>query len=92
VHVALTPWADLTVDGFLRYVDELERQRVPDYTELNFRIGWRARPDVELALVGADLLHDSHPESGTVPTATNPDPLMFELERAVWLDVVWNWR
>lgn len=81
LHLSLNPWPQVTVDGFLRYVDELRRTNVPDYTELNFRLGWRPLPAVEVALVGADLLHDSHPESAST-----------EIERAAWLDVLWNWR
>lgn len=92
LHLSLNPWPTVTVDGFLRHVDELERQRVDAYTELNFRLGWRALPALELALVGADLLDDKHAEAGAVPTASNPDPALFEVERAVWLDVLWTWR
>jgi len=82
VHLALNPWPNVTVDGFLRYVDRLPRQQVPDYVELNYRLAWRPTPALELALVGADLLHDSHAEAGTA----------FELERAVWLDLNWSWQ
>ena len=92
LHLALNPWPTLTVDGFARYVDELEHQRIDDYTELNFRLGWRALPSLELALVGADLLHDSHAETASVPSAGNPDPDIYEMQRAFWLDVHWTWR
>jgi hypothetical protein len=94
MHLSLNPWPDVTVDGFARYVGKLERQQVPSYTELNFRLGWRPVPTVEVALVGADLLHDSHAESGSAPSPTNPNPPppAFELERAIWLDLVWNWQ
>lgn len=94
LHLALNPWPSVTVDGFLRHVGELERTQVPDYTELNFRLGWRPLPDVEVALVGADLLDDSHAESGSAPSASNPspNPPQFEVERAVWVDLLWTWR
>jgi iron complex outermembrane recepter protein len=92
LQLSVNPWPAVTVDGFVRYVGELERQRVDAYTELNFRLGWRALPSLELALVGADLLHDSHAEAGTVPSALNADPGIYEMERAVWLDAVWTWR
>lgn len=94
LHLALNPWPTVTVDGFLRHVGKLERTQVPEYTELNFRLGWRALPSVELALVGADLLDSSHAEAGSAPSASNPspNPPQFEVERAVWVDVLWTWR
>ena len=94
LHLGLTPTANVGVDGFLRHVDRLPRQQVPAYTELNLRIGWKPLPSLELALVGADLLDSSHPEAGTNPSNQNPNPPppATEIERAVWLDVTWNWE
>ncbi len=37
---------------------------VPAYTELDVRFGWKVRPDLELSLVGRNLLDSSHPEIG----------------------------
>lgn len=37
---------------------------VPAYTELDARLGWRVRPDLELSLVGRNLLDGAHPEIG----------------------------
>jgi len=90
----VAPLSNVTVDGLVRYVDELERQQVPAYTELNLRVGWRPWPSLELAVVGADLLDESHPEVGTNPSSTNPNPPppATELERAVWLDLLWEWE
>jgi len=94
LQVGYTPWPNVTMDGFLRHVGRIERQQVPAYTDLNLRIGWRLLPSLELALVGADLLDDSHAEAGTAPSNTNatPGPPAFEVERAVWVDVLWQWR
>jgi hypothetical protein len=44
---------------------------------LNARVGWRATPRIELAVVGHDLLHDHHPEFGP------PGPRREEFERGV---------
>ncbi len=41
---------------------------VPAYTELDARLAWRPRPDVELSLVGRNLLDKSHPEIGGAQT------------------------
>ena len=94
LHLALNPLSNVTVDAFARYVDDLPRPQVPSYTELNLRLGWRPLPGLELALVGADLLDDSHAEAGAAPSSTNPTPPppQTEVERAVWLDVIWQWQ
>jgi iron complex outermembrane receptor protein len=94
LHLALTPRPGISLDAFLRHVGELSRQQVPDYTELNLRLGWRPLPSLEVALAGADLLHDSHAEAGSAPSNSNPtpNPPAFELERAVWLDLTWSWQ
>lgn len=94
LHLGMAPWSNVTMDAFARYVGRLPRPQVPAYTELNLRLGWRPLPDLELALVGADLLDDSHAESGAAPSRTNPNPPppQTEVERAVWLDVTWQWQ
>jgi len=67
----------IEVDARLRRVGELPNPRVPAYTELNVRAGWRATPHVELSLVGHDLLHGHHPEFGALA------PRRVEFERSV---------
>jgi iron complex outermembrane receptor protein len=39
---------------------------VPAYTELDARLGWQVRPNLNVALVGRNLLNPSHPEIGGV--------------------------
>jgi iron complex outermembrane receptor protein len=34
----------------------------PSYTEAGFRVGWRITPQVEISLIGRDVLHDEHVE------------------------------
>jgi iron complex outermembrane receptor protein len=53
-----------TLDGFVRRVGELPNYEIPVYTELNLRLGWQLRRDLELALIGENLLDDHHPEFG----------------------------
>ena len=61
---------DQQLDLWLRYVDELRidrdtspvAERIPAYTELDLRYAWQIRPDLELSLVGRNLLADSHIE------------------------------
>lgn len=54
----------LQLDLSLRHVGALPEPAVPGYHELDARIAWQARPNLELALVGRNLLHDEHAEFG----------------------------
>jgi iron complex outermembrane receptor protein len=54
---------DIGLDLQLRGFDSRPNPRVPDYTDLNARLGWRVAPLVELFVSGANLLHDRRPES-----------------------------
>jgi iron complex outermembrane receptor protein len=51
---------------------------VPSYVELEARVGWKPAPDVELSVVGRNLLHDHHPEYGY------PGPMREEVPRSVY--------
>lgn len=53
------------LDGFLRHIGRLPRPEVPGYAELDLRAGWWITPDLELSLVGRNLLHDAHREFST---------------------------
>lgn len=64
-------------DVWWRAVGALPDPAVPAYNELNTRVGWRPNDRIELALVGQDLLHDQHPEFGTLA------PTRIEFERSV---------
>ncbi len=54
-------------DVVLRAIDELPDPPVPAYAEMTLRLGWRATPLMDVLMVGHDLLHDHHPELGTLP-------------------------
>ena len=43
-------------------MDNLPSHDVPSYVELDLRLGWWPSDEVELSLVGRNLLHESHPE------------------------------
>jgi iron complex outermembrane receptor protein len=51
---------------------------------LDERFGWEPTPDLELSVVGQNLLHDRHPEFG--PSSTRK-----EIERGVYGKVVWRY-
>ena len=74
----------LELDGFFRYVGELPHPMVPAYGELDARFGWVSPRGHEIALIGRNLLHGSHPEFGA------PGPRRYEFQRAVLLRSTWR--
>jgi iron complex outermembrane receptor protein len=52
----------VTWDATLRYVGALHHPALPDYGELNMRLGWKVTPAVEVSVAGSNLLHDHHAE------------------------------
>jgi iron complex outermembrane receptor protein len=82
---------DVDLDAMLRWVDTLHNNSgatvgtVPSYFELNLRIGWRPTRNLELSLVGENLLHDHHPEYGF------PGPTREEIARSVYAKVAWKY-
>ncbi|RMD84582.1 MAG: TonB-dependent receptor [Candidatus Dadabacteria bacterium] len=55
---------DLEFDVNLRWVDELPSVDVRSYGTADLRLGWRPREDLEISLVGQNLLDDKHMEFG----------------------------
>src|SRR6266850_437389 len=84
-QVALMSFVDLPgnfqLDGIFRYVDSLPAQNVSRYFNLDVRLGWHATKNVELALVGQNLLQGHHAEwsGGT------------QIQRGVYTKATWRW-
>jgi iron complex outermembrane receptor protein len=55
---------NLQFDLSWRYMGDLPRPAVPAYHELDLRLAWQPRPDLELSITGQNLLHAAHPEFG----------------------------
>ena len=53
---------DVNFDADFRYVGALPNPHVPEYVELNARLGWKVSDTVSLALSGYNLLHGQHLE------------------------------
>ena len=81
---------DWEFDLHARWVDTVRvyssgaRGNVPGYFELNARIGWRPRQNLEFSIVGQNLLHDHHPEFGF------PNANRRKIERSVYGKVTWE--
>ena len=84
LRLGVQPLASLSVDSFLRYVDNVPAQKIPTYTELNLRLGWQATPLIELSLVGENLLDAAHPEYGASAATRN------EIARSVFGALTWR--
>jgi iron complex outermembrane receptor protein len=82
---------DFQVDGQLRALsavrqlppDPSGQQSIEGYAELDLRLAWRGWKQIELSLVGQNLLHDHHPEFG-VPLQRG------EIQRGVYGKVAWG--
>ncbi len=82
---------DLSLDFWIYYSGEIERPAylkeasVPAYTSLNLRLAWRPSEELELSLVGRDLLDRRHEEflgeSYLMPT---------EIERSFLAQLLWH--
>jgi iron complex outermembrane receptor protein len=74
-------------DSTLRYVDTLPAPRIPSYLTLDLRLGWSPCKDLEIAIVGRNLLDDQHPEFAPTFVGTQKS----EVERSVYGTVVWHY-
>jgi iron complex outermembrane receptor protein len=82
---------DFELDSALRWVGSFRfnnssvAQTVPDYFELDARLGWRVTRNLQLSVVGENLLHDHHLEY----VISNPNP-REEIVRSVYGKVTWR--
>ena len=79
------------LDAELRWIDTVHNNNggtpgvVPAYAELNLRLAWHLTKNLELSIVGQNLLHARHAEAGF------PGPAREEITRAVYGKVVFRW-
>ena len=73
-------------DAGIRYVDALANPAIPSYVALDARLAWQITPDLELAVVGRNLLDGQHPEFGSSVIATP----QTEVERSVYAVITWR--
>jgi len=52
------------LDLMLYYQSDYPARFVPSYTRLDLRLGWKPIPEVELSLMGQNLLDSQHLEFG----------------------------
>ncbi|NQT13831.1 MAG: TonB-dependent receptor [Planctomycetes bacterium] len=56
---------DLQLDLIGRYTDSLPAMGVPSYVVMDARVAWHASPNLEMFVVGRNLLDQEHPEFGS---------------------------
>ncbi|MBK1723992.1 TonB-dependent receptor [Thiocystis violacea] len=85
----MNPRPNIDVDLWLKYVDRTfpafdigaySNEPIPAYWTLDLRLAWRPRADLELALVGQNLLSESHQEGYQDAFATVP----LEVQRGLY--------
>jgi iron complex outermembrane receptor protein len=65
-----------------RLPEEASGEGLPAYRELDVRFAWQAADDLQISLVGRNLLHPRHVEGGSAAARGG-------IERAVQVQVVW---
>lgn len=78
------------VDLIGRYVDHLSGFAIPvgSYIQMDVRLGWEPRPNLEFAVVGQNLLDSHHLEFGGNPLVGRP---LIEAQRGVYGMVTYLW-
>jgi iron complex outermembrane recepter protein len=73
-------------DAALRYVDRLPALDIPSYVTLDLRLGWRPTRNLEIAIVGQNLVESKHAEFRTL----NAPALVGQVQRSVYGKVTWR--
>lgn len=79
---------NVEIDLTVRAVDSLEGLNVPGYVELDARLAWKPTEDLELALVGQNLLNSSHEEFASSFISTSNSAV----QRGVYGKVTWSFQ
>jgi len=77
---------NVELDLWLRYVDRLKKLGVGSYVTMDARLGWRPCTNLELSVVGQNLLHTRHGEF--TPEMINTVPT--QVERSVYGKITWS--
>lgn len=79
---------NLQFDAALRYVGDIEVAgvNIDSYLEADLRLGWEARPGLELSIIGQNLLDNRHSEY--LPDFISTQPT--EVERSIYARMIWS--
>jgi iron complex outermembrane receptor protein len=83
------PWRT-ELDVNWRWIDKVINDNngvagtVPSYAEMDVRLGWHATKNLEISIVGQNLLHDQHAEAGF------PGPAQEQIVRSIYGKIAWS--
>jgi iron complex outermembrane receptor protein len=70
------------------FVERLPAQQVPSYTRLDTQLSRQLGEQLEISLVGQNLLQDHHLESNDMLTSLNPT----QVKRSAYAKIAWRFR
>lgn len=77
---------NVEVDAFFRYIDKLPGLEIASYKALDLRMAWKPVSNVELSLIGQNLLQSHHQEFSPELIQTMP----VQIQRGVFGKVTWR--
>lgn len=83
------PWRT-ELDTSFRWIDTVHNNNggvagtVPAYAEMDVRLGWHATKNLEISIVGQNLLHDQHAEAGF------PGSTQEQIVRSIFGKIAWK--
>jgi iron complex outermembrane recepter protein len=77
---------NIEADAWLRYVDGFDNGGVPSYFTLDLKLAWRPVKNLELALVGQNLLENRHQEFRPEQFSTQ----VYEMQRGFYGKLTWR--
>ena len=83
-NLDITP--SVTWDLWLRYTDKLPALNIPAYFTMDTQLSWKPLPQLELSVIGQNLLDGQHPEFTPEFLQTTPT----QVERAVYGKITWK--
>lgn len=75
---------NINLGTVIRYVDKLPAPYVSAYTALDLQLGWKLNKEIELNIVGQNLLDKSHTEF--IPSSPSPR----RIERSIYAKIIWR--
>jgi len=78
---------NIELDLWGRFVDRLPAMNIPAYVSLDTRLGWKPIKNVEVSIVGQNLLESRRPEFTTVIVAQNGT----EPQRGAYIKLTWRY-
>ncbi len=86
LRAQLTLPQNFEFDSFLRYVGEVPFGNIDSYFELDLRLAKHITKNLEIAVIGQNLLHEAHLERSELLFAPPPT----EIERGVYAKATWS--